>query len=216
MGKEKRRHPRFVVDGVEGRTGLRGTVTLVDLGSGGAAIRSKRKLDVGDEYSLKFDLEGTNITVDGLIVWTAPSGSSSEDPLYSAGIKFTDALPTDLREFLNLPETPTESDDRRVAGVRFRFKVPGKAVLESIEIYSVKLVSLSGMLIETAHRLEPDESYDMELLPPSGPSLTFIGGVRSCIQVADTPRYEIGIEFLEMSPEAKGRLSGFVAWLATM
>jgi hypothetical protein len=44
--------------------------------------------------------------------------------------------------------------------------VPGKALLESIEVYRVRLVSPSGMLIETARRLKRGEVYEMEILPP--------------------------------------------------
>jgi hypothetical protein len=36
------------------------------------------------------------------------------------------------------------------------------------------------------------------------------------IAAAVPPRYEIGIEFLDMSAEATERLGGFVAWLAAL
>jgi hypothetical protein len=58
----------------------------------------------------------------------------------------------------------------------------------------------------------------MEILPPDRESFAFTGSVRSCFEVADAvpPRYEIGIEFLDMSSEARERLNGFVAWLAAL
>ena len=42
------------------------------------------------------------------------------------------------------------------------------------------------------------------------------GRVRSCLEVPEQAplRYEIGVEFLEMPPEFRGRLNSFVEWLA--
>jgi hypothetical protein len=108
--------------------------------------------------------------------------------------------------------------ERRAAGIRLQFQVPGKASLESVVVYKVRLVSLSGPLIETARRPEGEGVYEMEILPPGRESFAFTGRVRSSFEVADAvpPRYEIGIEFLDMSVEARERLSGFVAWLAAL
>ena len=203
--KPKRRHPRFVVEGVEGRIGLRAHVELLDVGAGGAAIRLKRKLNVGEEYALSFEVGGQAVTINGVVVWSVPSQEHADQGHYSAGIKFT-AIP------------PAKLKARRVAGMRLQFQVPGKAFLESLIIYKVRLVSLSGVLIETARRPERDGVYEMEILPPDRESFAFTGRVRSCFEVAGAvpPRYEIGIEFLDMSSEARGRLNGFVAWLATL
>lgn len=214
--KPKRRHPRFVVEGVEGRIGLRAHVELLDVGSGGAAIRLKRKLNVGEEYALSFEVGGQWVTIKGVVVWCAPSQAPAGPRPYTAGIKFTAIPPAKLRALVEAAGQDRVMADRRVAGIRLQFQVPGKAFLENVVVYKVRLVSLSGMLIETARRPEGDGVYEMEILPPGRESFAFTGRVRSYLEVADAvpPRYEIGIEFLDMSAEAKERLNRFVAWLA--
>lgn len=217
MSQDKRRHSRFVVEGVEGRIGLRAHVELLDVGPGGAAIRSKRKLNVGDEYALSFDVGGQSVTINGVVVWSVPSQADADPRPYSAGIKFRDTPPAKLRALVAAVGQHRVTPERRVAGIRLQFQVPGKALLESVEVYKVRLLSLSGVLIETARRPEGEDVYEMEILPPGREPFAFTGRVRSCFEAADAvpPRYEIGIEFLDMSPEARERLNGFVAWLAT-
>jgi len=215
--QNKRRHPRFVVEAIEGRMGLRAHVELLDLGLGGAAVRSKRKLNVGDEYALSFDLGDESVTIKGVVVWSAPSQAGAEPPLYSAGVKFMEVPPGKLQALVDSVSPRRVAQERRVAGMRLEFRVPGKALLESGEVYRVRLVSLSGMLVETAPRLERDEVYEMEILLPGREPFAFVGRVRSCLVAADAVplRYEIGIEFMNMTPEARERLNGFVASLAT-
>ena len=214
--KPKRRHPRFVVEGVEGRIGLRAHVELLDVGPGGAAIRSKRKLNVGDEYALSFEVGGQAVTINGVVVWSVPSHQHADPGHYSAGIKFTAIPPEKLRALVEAAGQDRVTPDRRVAGIRLQFQVPGKAFLENVVVYKVRLVSLSGVLIETARRPEGEGVYEMEILPPGRESFAFTGRVRSSFELADAvpPRYEIGIEFLDMSSEARERLNRFVAWLA--
>jgi Tfp pilus assembly protein PilZ len=216
--KPKRRHPRFVVEGVEGRIGLRAHVELLDVGPGGAAIRSKRKLNVGDEYALSFEVGGQSVTIKGVVVWSVPSQAQADPDHYSAGIKFTAIPPAKLKALVEAAGQDRVTPERRVAGIRLQFQVPGKAFLESVVVYKVRLVSLSGVLIETARRPEGEGVYEMEILPPGREAFAFTGRVRSSFEVADAvpPRYEIGIEFLDMSSEARERLNGFVAWLAAL
>jgi PilZ domain-containing protein len=216
--RHKRRHPRFVVEGVEGRIGLRAHVELLDVGPGGAAIRLKRRLTVGDEYALSFDVGGQSVTINGVVVWSVPSQAHADPPDYSAGIKFTAAPPANLRALVEAVGPDGVTPERRIAGIRLQFQVPGKAVLETVVVYKVRLVSLSGVLIETARPPEGEGVYEMEILPPGRESFAFTGRVRSSFEVADAvpPRYEIGIEFLDMSAEARERLGGFVAWLAAL
>ena len=215
----KRRHPRFVVEGVEGRIGLRAHVELIDVGPGGAAIRSKRKLNVGDEYALSFEVGGQSVTINGVVVWSVPSDAPADTGHYSAGIKFTATPPAKLKALVEAAGGQDRvTPERRVAGIRLQFQVPGKAFLESVVVYKVRLVSLSGVLIETARRPEGEGVYEMEILPPGREPFAFTGRVRSSFEMADAvpPRYEIGIEFLDMSSEARERLNRFVAWLAAL
>jgi PilZ domain len=85
-------------------------------------------------------------------------------------------------------------------------------VLESLSVYKIRLISFSGMLIETERRLDRDEVHEMEILPPGAEPIAFSGRVRSCLEIPEsTPtRHEIGIEFLRMSQENRARLNDFM------
>jgi hypothetical protein len=178
----------------------------------------KRKLNVGEEYALSFEVGGQAVTINGVVVWSVPSQEHADRGHYSAGIKFTAIPPAKLKALVEAAGQDRVTPERRVAGMRLQFQVPGSAFLESVVVYKVRLVSLSGVLIETARRPEREGVYEMEILPPDRESFAFTGRVRSCFEVAGAvpPRYEIGIEFLDMSSEARGRLNGFVAWLAAL
>ena len=112
--KPKRRHPRFVVEGVEGRIGLRAHVELLDVGPGGAAIRSKRKLNVGDEYALSFEVGGQSVTINGVVVWSVPRQAQADPDHYSAGIKFTAIPPAKLKALVEAAGQGRVTPERRV------------------------------------------------------------------------------------------------------
>lgn len=201
--------------------GLRARVELVDVGVGGAAIRTKRRLNVGDEGTLTFDLDGKWITIKGVVVWSQSGGSRpgtlKDAAEFTAGIKFTGTLTSDFRALAHLIDQYKVAEERRISGLRFRLRDPHRAVLESLAIYRVRLISLSGMLIEAERPLDLDEVYAMEILPSGQEPIAFSGRVRSCLEVrGESPlRYEIGVEFIEIPPEFRDRLNRFVEWLAT-
>ncbi len=211
---DKRRFPRFAAEGVTGQMGLRAQVQLLDLGLGGAAVRTQRRLNVGDEYALKFELPGESVTLNGVVVWSVPSGTAAEGAVaeHTAGIKFTRVLAGNLGVVHRYIEQQKPSDERRVMGIRVRFSVPAQGVLECLSVYKIRLISMSGMLIETERRLDRDDVHEMEILPPGAEPIAFSGRVRSCLEIpASTPtRHEIGIEFLQMSREDRTRLNRFM------
>jgi hypothetical protein len=219
--KDKRRHPRFQVEGIQGQMGLRAQVKLIDIGEGGAAIRTKKRLKVGDDCTLMFDLDGKSVTIEGVVVWVQPGEARPERPgppsECTAGIRFTEAFTGELRALATFIDQRQVAEERRVTGMRFRLRNPRRAVLQSLEIYRVRLISLAGMLIETEGRLDLDEICPMEILPPGQEPIAFSGRVRSCLELREPApaRFEIGIEFLEMPPEFRDSLNRFLEWLAT-
>jgi hypothetical protein len=217
----KRRHPRFVVEGVQGKMVFASQVEILNLSLGGVALTADRRLNIGGEYTLKLELAGETLEIKGLVMWSALSGlrKSGEGegvPQYSAGLRFKDIFTERLLRLLTFIDRHKVFDEHRVGGLRFRIDAPGKALLDSPEEYRVRLVSRSGMLIETQHPLTLDQVYPMEISPPDAESIRFEGRVASAVEVDDeTPsHYEVGIEFVALAAEEDLKLQAFIEALA--
>ncbi len=133
--EDKRQHPRFIVEDVQGNMGLRAQVELVDLSLGGAAIKTRTKLKVGDEYALRFEVGGKSVTINAVVVWSALRDAQEhggESLLEcSAGLRFTHLLTGKLKALVSFIDQHRLREERRVTGIRFQIKAPGQAVLES-------------------------------------------------------------------------------------
>ena len=219
-GPNKRRYPRFVVEGVQGKMVFASQVEILNLSLGGVAIKADRRLNIGGEYTLKLELAGEAIDIKGLVVWSVMSGlrKSGEDgvPEYSAGLRFKDIFTERLLRLMAFIDHHKVFEEHRVGGMRFRIDAPGKALLDSPENYRVKLISRSGMLIETQHVLELDHVYPMEISPPDAEVIRFDGRVASIMRVENEGpgQYELGIEFVALATGDDVRLQAFIESLA--
>jgi Tfp pilus assembly protein PilZ len=218
-GKEKRRrHPRFTVEDVRGHLVLSSNVEVLNLSMGGVAIRADRRLNIGSEYTLKLEMDDRFIAVAGVVVWsvlTAVRKARGEDvPQYSAGLKFAGVLTDKLQGLIEFIDENKLVEEHRLAGLRFQVEAPGKAVLDTLESYRVRLISLSGMLIEADRAMDVERVYAM-FFPHRGERVSFSGRVASCTEAnGDGPRrYRIGIAFLEMAGADRRRLESFVTSL---
>jgi hypothetical protein len=156
-----------------------------------------------------------------MVVWSVLSGlrkvGGESVAEYSAGIKFTDVITGKLEGLLEFIEAHKVSEEHRLSGIRFHISAPGKAFLGNAEHLTVRLLSRSGMLVETGFPLDLEREYDMEIQPPGFANIRFRGRVASVFEVLDedSPRYEMGIEFKDMSPGDESRLDAFVRTLAS-
>lgn len=110
MGRERRKYTRVVVDISE----IRGTmmpakeVEIVDLSIGGISVKSDRRLSIGNEYALEIKDKERVLPLKGLVVSSFLSESRKKpeggvEPVYTAGIKFTDItgeMTAQLAEFI--------------------------------------------------------------------------------------------------------------------
>jgi hypothetical protein len=137
-------------------------------------------------------------------------------PEYSAGLRFKDIFTERLLRLMAFIDHHKVFEEHRVGGMRFRIDAPGKALLDSPEEYRVKLISRSGMLIETQHALELDKVYPMEISPSDAPAIRFNGRVASAMEAADEGpgSFEFGIEFVSLPAEDDARLQAFIEALA--
>lgn len=204
----RRRHPRFVVENLFGKMVFASQVEILNMSLSGVAVRVDRRLNIGTEYALKLERQDQASQVRGLVVWSMLSdirkSPGGEDvSYYTAGIKFTDALSPSLAAILDFIQENKVVPEQRVTGMRFHIQAPGKAILDYPEGYRVKNISRSGMLIETDRDVQIEGLVPMEVDLPEGPSLCFEGRVVSSEESLDgeVRRFELGIEFLNMSPE---------------
>jgi c-di-GMP-binding flagellar brake protein YcgR len=219
--EDKRRHPRFSVEGLQGTVMFTTPVEIVNMSMGGAAVRADMRLNIGREYVLRLEVDGQGLNVKGLVVWSTLSGLRRNEAgemvsQYSAGLRFKDVVTDQLAHLLDFIDQNKVNPEKRLAGLRFRISAVGKAVIDATQSYEVELISLSGMLIRTDQELVIEGLHPMELLAPDEEPIRFTGRVASSIEVQeDGPTFhEVGIEFVQMAPNDRARLDAYVATLS--
>jgi hypothetical protein len=217
--EHRRRHPRFTVEDMRGQLVLASPVEVLNLSLGGVAIRADRRLNIGSGYTLKLEMGDRFIVLPGVVVWSVLSGmrkTRGEDtPQYSAGLRFTGVLDEKVQGLIEFIDENRIVEEHRLAGLRVHVEAPGRAVLDSLESYRVRLISLSGMLIEADRALEVDRVYAMNFEPPGGARhVAFTGRVACCLEEGAGPRrYRIGVAFQDMAGTDRRRLEAFVGTL---
>ncbi|HEY6010043.1 MAG TPA: PilZ domain-containing protein [Nitrospirota bacterium] len=210
--QNKRRHKRFKVDVLElgGKMSLADTVEIINISLGGIALNADRRLDIGREYVIKLGDKQKAIDIKGTVVRSELIGfkvnkTGEQVPFYSAGFMFKDGQEKKITEFLQIIEQHIQKEEvpasgERRLGVRFQIVTPQEKVLNFPEQFRVKVISLSGMLIQTEQLLSIESSIPMELSLSADKSVNFIGRVASCqmAEEKERTRYEIGVEFTEV------------------
>jgi hypothetical protein len=219
-GPNKRRHPRFVVEGLVGRVTTVAEVTILNLSLSGAAVRTAQRLNIGREYTLRLELGSANVQVRCAVVWSVltglkPDPSGESRPQYSAGLRFTDVLNERLLGIMQFIDQHQVYEEKRLGGLRFQIDGTGRGLLGQPD-YRVKLISLSGMLIEAAGELVVGSEHAMELAPEGESPLHFTGRVAPYTRVVqeEPRRVEIGVEFVRFQGDGEDRLRAFVRSLA--
>jgi hypothetical protein len=195
-------------------------VEIVNMSLSGVALKLDRRLNIGSEYTLKLEVNERTLAVKGVIVWSALDdrrrNAKGEDVLvYSAGMKFTDVLTQRLIELVTFIDQNKLIEEKRLGGLRFYIDAPGKALLDVPRPYHVKVISIRGMLIEADYSLELEARCPMEMTMREGePPLQFTGRVAFCGPAAGDGRFQLGIEFLELTNADRQRLDAFIQFLA--
>ena len=210
-----------MVEGVHGTMTAASQVEILNMSISGAAIRVDRNLRVGGEYNLRLDLNDTVLAVKGVVVWSVLSeiqrGREDETkPFYSAGMKFQDILSPRLMELLEFIDQHKIVQENRLGGLRFHIDAPGKALLDVAQSYRVRVISLSGLLMETEQPLELRQAYPMEVTLETQEAVRFTGRVAYCSAPTDpgSKRYQIGVAFADMGSADRARLSRFIEALS--
>ena len=222
--KNERRHKRYNLDLIEitGKMSLSEKVEILDISLGGVALKADRRLDLGREYLIKLQAKGKTLNVAGIVVRSELSGMEKNKKgesvtIYSAGMMFKDGSIDAVAEFLKSMEHNKKEAavpvlcDRRLS-VRFQIITPHEKILSYPVQFRVKKISLGGMLIETEQALELESRLPMELSLNDGTTINFTGRVASCQLQEDKEqtRYEIGVEFTDLTDKYKMVLKAFI------
>ncbi len=227
--QNKRRHERFRLDLVElgGKMYLIDHVEILNISFGGVSLKADRQLIVGKEYLITLVEKEKHIEVKGTAVRSALIGSEERTngkrtPLYAASLNFKDGQAEKIADFLNSieqnkkDEVPVMVDQRR--NVRFHFTIPLETQLSCSARFTVKKISLSGMLIQSEQALEVNSMIPMRLSFDAGDPVNFIGRIVSCQRTHDDGQahHAIGVEFSGLTDKGNTLLKTFIDDLAVM
>ena len=230
MSSEKRRYNRFPVDilDIRGKMICANTVEISDISVSGISIRTDKRLNIDREYMLKIEENGNSISVKGNVIWARlqdnkKAANGDLTPLYVVGMKFTDISSIKVRELISFIETHKQNavSLRNIAKqsdirlyMRFYVNTNGKTILSCHANYTVKKISMGGMLMESRTSVELDERLPMEFSLPQDSPIRFFGRVASCTpSTGNDAGYKIGIEFSDMSGEDRKKLQEFISKL---
>ncbi|HET7291118.1 MAG TPA: PilZ domain-containing protein [Vicinamibacteria bacterium] len=221
-GAEHRREARFVVEGLQGKMTFASEVAILNMSMSGVAIRTDRRLNIGHEYQMRLEAEGEGLNLRGIVVWCSlesrRKNTRGEDILiYSAGLRFTNVMSEALQNLITFLDRHKRHPDQRTGGTRFEIDATGRALLDVPQPFRVKVLSLTGMLAQSATALTLEAIVPMELSLDEGGPLGFEGRVAYCTEVDldGGPVFEIGVEFVRMLEEDLGRIEAYIERLKT-
>jgi len=204
---DRRRHKRYQVEGVSGNVHYLSDLNIINISLDGAAIETTKRLEVNREYRFKIDYKGTPLCVKGSVVWSQLIHSEKKEtgeliPVYRSGVKFIDIFDKKANTLLSfLEENKEKTSERRLGGVRCKMASPQDIKVGFPYEYEVKMISLSGMEIETGHSLDPNSLHDMEIVLNEKEVLNITGRIVNCAEIASEnfTKYSMGVEFVEVS-----------------
>ena len=216
---ERRRYPRFILKDIDihGRILFASSVKIVNISVGGVLLKTDKQLSIGRSYMLRLEGKEKILTLPGIVVRSELVESRKDKkgeivPIYSSGMKFINISSGQVMEVADFirdyiidyqrqePQDMFKINDLRLF-VRFYINTPEQATVHFHDTYKVIKISLSGMLIESEHSLEVEDTLRMEMTVFEREQLEFTGRVVSCLKIkeADTEKYEVAIEFIHMA-----------------
>lgn len=222
-----RQHKRFRLDLIEvnGQISLTDKVEILDISLGGIALKVDRRLNIGREYLLKLREEGRTLEVKCVVVRVELSGieqraAGESVTIYTTGMTYKEGSTARIADFLkpieqHKQQKEPDSSDRRL-DIRFNIVGPLDTILSYPAQFTVKTISLGGMLIRTEQALSLESRVPMTLSLKAGNAVKFIGRVAACQRNDDQEKkqYDIGVEFTNLTDKNIALLKTFIDFLA--
>ncbi|MBI5025449.1 MAG: PilZ domain-containing protein [Nitrospirae bacterium] len=214
---EKRKYSRYAVEGVTGNLLFATNVRIINISTSGVAIESTRRVDINREYILRFEYKGNKVSLKCAVMWSFLYGMEKNEkgetiPIYRAGMQISEEQNEKINTLMKfIEEHRLERLERRLSGIRFKIVADKIAELSCPQNYRIKKLSIGGMLIESDTGLEKETRYPMEI-HLDGEIIRVIGRVVHCTQVTleHHIRYDIGIEFIEITEKDRNILNNFL------
>lgn len=217
---ENRKHNRIIVEGMDlkAKTVLAKEVEVLNMSRSGVALMCTRRLNMGGSYTLRFPFRRRIVSITGVVKWIKLIGSTTNSrgaiiPEYSAGLAFKEGLSRDALELMENIEKSQQYQEERRKGIRFTISAHEKALLNLVQIHSVKTISMNGILIETLQELPLNTTFSISLtLPEDKNPIQCKGRIASCKKTPEKKEisYDIGIELLDLSKDNTTQLRNFI------
>jgi hypothetical protein len=219
---EKRRSKRYEVSNVRVSILSLYSIEVLNISIDGMAIETEKRLELNRVYTFKFHDGDKILNLRGKVVWALLISKEDEEgtikPVYKAGIRFLDTYTEKAAELTRFIEGKRlKTVERRLGGVRFRIAVQNNIKVNYPQEYKVRKLSLSGILIEMTVPYDVNSYHDVEM-NIDGNLFTARSRVAYCKKVIDDKltRFDIGLEFVEMSSENRKILKDFIAKLESI
>ncbi len=213
---EKRRHPRFDIQDLDGSLLLAMDVRVQNLSVSGMAVETSARLTVGRSYRFKLRHRERVLVIMGTVAWsflhrTHRNCAGEVEPVYRAGVRFDGMLTDNAHALLEiLEEKAVLRLDKRIFG---RFPVPqvDDVEVDSESRFSVRRISLSGMLIESPTPPKIGQTLRAELDLGAGPVPLSFRVVNLENGECDDAPARVGVEFVDLEPNQIRAIESFVA-----
>lgn len=199
-------------------------VELLDVSVSGACIKTSRSLKSREKLLVRLEREGTYLTLPCSVIWEDLLGCEGDlteksVPIYKTGVSFVN-LSTDklvrLKDFIRQSGAPYEqklSDSYTRGALRFTLHANRKTVICYTKTFPVKKIGLGGMLAGPSGAVQRENVFPMGLfISRDDPPIRFRGRIASLVPLPDSKsgRFDVGIEFLDMTRTDKFKLSKFL------
>ena len=197
---------------------------LLNISVAGACLKTDQSLNTTNRQIMRLHSESMALTLPCSVVWENAIRTEDETvaktaPWYKSGVSFF-SLPSDtlvrLKDFIRksgVPYAQKVSDSFKPSLLRFHVYANNKGVIYFTKTLPVKKISLGGMLVELNCEIPRGKTYLMELfLPKENPPIRFFGRIASVLPAPhrECARFDTGIEFVDLTPAEKFRLSRFL------
>lgn len=215
---ERRCYPRYEVTDLTGSLVVPVTIEVLNLSLGGMAVETSSCLQFGREYTLKLDGgDGLEVSLSGSVAWcslrrTSRSGSGEVVPIYRAGLKFA-SLDSEYSQGLwNLIQSHAVVDIEDSVLGRFKVEMPSATQLGSSYDFSVRKLSLAGILIETDFAPRVDANFQLQLRLGHIPwqSKARVVSIPTGAEPEKSGLVRVGLEFVGLGRREVAQLRSFL------
>ncbi len=147
---------------------LRYEIKILNMSATGLAIECQRPLEVGSAYHLVLPANRKTFEVRADVRWhrlaRVERSGGGLLAVFRSGLDFADSLDQQSRERLTLLKRRERAEGERRLARRYKVGLAGPATVRMPQSFSVLVLSLSGMLIETARPVDLGSLLDLKLV----------------------------------------------------